>query len=128
MKLDVESLPGVGSGDVVLRTEPLVWAGSPELVAGLGPDEPLPLISFGPGWASADRVDRTLERSGLAHRTVLECPGLSGVQAAVEAGLGVAALNGGNLNGDHDVLEALRHQLVAALDAPTGATGDGRRR
>jgi DNA-binding transcriptional LysR family regulator len=87
-----------------------------------------------------DAAEESLKRSGVRWRTVLECPMLSGVQAAVDAGLGVSALNPRNLtpamvawedgpkdlpdlsevirtgsSADDEVLAALRETLSSAL-------------
>ncbi|MEM9565539.1 MAG: LysR substrate-binding domain-containing protein [Actinomycetota bacterium] len=77
--------------DVVLWRDDLRW------VAGGGhtfdPDEIVPVVSFGPGLIYHDQMIESLTRRGIGWRTVLECPMLSGVVAAVEAGLGIAALH-----------------------------------
>ena len=59
----------------------------------------LPVVNFGPGLAYLEAAERALDRAGIAWHTALECPMLTGVQAAVEAGLGVAALHPRNLTG-----------------------------
>ncbi len=76
-------------GDTELWREPI------QLMKAEGVDlhEPLPLISFGPGWAIDAHVESALNSWGGSWHEVLECPSLAGVQAAVTAGLGVAALN-----------------------------------
>lgn len=83
--------------DVVLWRDRLRW------VHGAGhrfePDtEPgeVPIVSFGPGLIYHDTMVDALTGGGLRPRVVLECPMLSGVRAAVEAGLGVAALHSAN--------------------------------
>ena len=101
----------------------------------------MPVVSFGPGLVYLDDAEESLKRGGLRWRTVLECPMLSGVQAAVEAGLGIAALNPRNVtdsmavwdhddslplpelcevirmsaDGDAEVLGALRDALASSL-------------
>lgn len=125
--------------DVELWREPLTWA------HGVGYDfdsgTVVPVVSFGPGLIYLDDAEESLNRGGLRWRTVLECPMLSGVQAAVEAGLGISALNPRNFtggmqvwehagdhplpelvevirtstDGDAEVLGALRDSLTAAL-------------
>lgn len=127
--------------DVVLWTEQLKWVHSAEHSFDL--DTPIPVVSFGPGLAYLEAAEESLRRSGVNWRTVLQCPMLSGVQAAVEAGLGVAALNPRNITepmtvwahndrhplpelsevirtgpgGDAALLTALRETLTAALTA-----------
>lgn len=125
--------------DVELWTEPLQWVHGSE--AEFTGDGVVPVVSFGPGLVYLDAVEESLKVSGLRWRTVLECPMLSGVQAAVEAGLGVCALNTRNITdamvpwsrgqkialprltevvrtgigGDPDVLGALREALATSL-------------
>jgi DNA-binding transcriptional LysR family regulator len=125
--------------DVVLWTEPLTWVHGFEV--RFDPSEVTPVVSFGPGLVYLDAAEESLRRGGLRWRTVLECPMLSGVQAAVEAGLGICALNTRNITssmaiwdraadhplphlsevirtlpgGDADVLAALRETLTNAL-------------
>ncbi len=81
--------------DVVLWTEQLAWVHSDEHIFPIA--DPVPVVSFGPGLVYLETAEESLKRSGATWRTVLECPMLSGVQAAVEAGLGIAALNPRNI-------------------------------
>lgn len=135
--------------DVVLWQEPLQW------VVGTGhrfdTDQEVPVVSFGPGLSYRDCAERSLAELGLRWRTVLESPMLTGVQTAVEAGLGVAALNPrvqtpamepwptGDLAGDGagrlpDVCEVIRvsgdgdseilQDLVASLEAALAGQPD----
>lgn len=125
--------------DVVLWSEPLTWVHGSE--ADFDVDEVIPVVSFGPGLVYLDEAEEALKSSGLRWRTVLECPMLSGVQAAVESGLGVCALNDRNITdamvpwkrgkklrlpnltevvrtgtgGDPAVLAALREALASSL-------------
>lgn len=125
--------------DVVLWTEPLTWVHGFEV--RFDPSEVTPVVSFGPGLVYLDAAEESLRRGGLRWRTILECPMLSGVQAAVEAGLGICALNTRNITssmaiwdraadhplphlsevirtlpgGDAEVLAALRETLTNAL-------------
>ncbi len=129
--------------DVVLWTDSITWAtgANHSFDPGTSSDSPLPVVSFGPGLVYLDEAEEALKRSGVRWRTVLECPMLSGVQAAVGAGLGVAALHSRNLTAemqvwehadrfpvpdisevirtgvgaDPEVLDALRDTLTAAL-------------
>ncbi len=125
--------------DVELWREPLQWVHGEEHV--FEKDDVVPVVSFGPGLVYLDEAEESLKRGGLRWRTVLECPMLSGVQAAVEAGLGIAALNPRNVtdamviwehddthplpelcevirmsvDGDAEVLGALRDALASSL-------------
>lgn len=125
--------------DVELWREPLTWVHGRE--HDFAPTEVVPVVTFGPGLVYLEESEESLKRGGLRWRTVLECPMLSGVQAAVESGLGIAALNTRNLTdemvtwehnerfhlpelcevirtapgGDPEVLAALRDALTTAL-------------
>lgn len=125
--------------DVVLWTEPLRWVHG--IDANIDTDAVVPVVSFGPGLVYLDSSEEALKRSGMRWRTVLECPMLSGVQAAIESGLGIAALNPRNITdgmvewsqgetlplpqltevirmgegADTEVLRALRDALATAL-------------
>ncbi len=125
--------------DVELWREPLDWYCGRE--HWFSRDEVVPVVSFGPGLVYLDAAEESLKSDGVRWRTVLECPMLSGVQAAVEAGLGVAALNTRNVtpdmqlwtdgpsavgpelcevvrtsqDGDVEILGALRSDLTSAL-------------
>jgi DNA-binding transcriptional LysR family regulator len=104
--------------------------------------ETVPLISFGPRCLYEPWLTTELDASGRAHRHAMECPSIQGVQAAVEAGLGIAVLNTPNLTetmrpwaglgslelpavafvlrtaasqARSELVDALRHHLSAAL-------------
>ena len=136
----VQVLEGeVRPDDVVLWTEPVQWVHRQGVSFAL--DQVVPVVSFGPGLVYLDASNETLARRGVRWRSVLECPMLSGVQAAVESGLGVCALNPRNHTpgmtiwehddalalpsisevirtgnaADPQLLTALRDELVAAL-------------
>ncbi len=80
--------------DVVLWQESVHW------MVGQGPgdptNQPIPVVSFGPGLAYLEHAEEALGLAGFQWRVALECPMLAGVQSAVEAGLGIAPLNTGN--------------------------------
>jgi DNA-binding transcriptional LysR family regulator len=125
--------------DVELWREQLKWVHGTD--HEFPADQVVPVVSFGPGLVYLDAAEESLKRGGLRWRTVLECPMLSGVQAAVESGLGIAALNPRNItetmttwtgnanhplpelcevirtsaDGDSDVLGALRDALASSL-------------
>ncbi|MEU3616320.1 LysR family transcriptional regulator [Streptomyces sp. NPDC006872] len=68
---------------------PLVWAAGPEVDLGL---DPLPLVLFSQPCRWRMPVLDTLKDSGYAWRIAFESTSLAGVQSAVRAGLGVAAV------------------------------------
>lgn len=80
-ELDVAVCAGAG-GDVIL---PMRWIGEPDL-ARL---DPLPLALLDPPCGFRDAALAALERSGRAWRIAVSGPSLSGLRAAVAAGLGL---------------------------------------
>ena len=85
----------VREDDVVLWQEPVHWMVGSDF-GGSPAGQPIPVVSFGQGLAYLEHAEESLGRAGFRWRVALECPMLSGVQSAVEAGLGVAPLNTGN--------------------------------
>ncbi len=126
--------------DLVLWSEDLVWVQG--LEAAIDPTGIVPLLSFGPDCTYGTQVDESFARAGIRTSLALECPSLRGVQSAVEAGLGVAAMNEQNMtsgmrlwpdghkvplprvsyvirtatHGDREPIEALRSELVRTLE------------
>ncbi len=129
----------VAPGDIVLWQEPLMWVHGVDQT--FDPADEVPIVTFGPGLVYLDVSEEALRIGGLRWRYVLECPMLNGVQAAVDAGLGLAALNPRNhtttmvtwehndrypmadlcevirtgLDADPEILDALRDALASAL-------------
>ena len=81
--------PGSDDG-VPLWRESLVWASGPEFQ--LRDNQPVPLIVFSRGCLYRDQVSQRLEAANRSWRVTYTSPNPAGVWAAVEAGLGVAAL------------------------------------
>jgi DNA-binding transcriptional LysR family regulator len=74
---------------------PLLWA----VGAGFGPaTDPVPLVLFSQPCRWRAGVLAALHRAGRAWRVVFESTSLAGIQAAVRAGLGAAALLPANLD------------------------------
>ena len=75
----------------------------------------VPLVSFGPRCLYEPWFGAAMETAGRRWHQVVECPSIQGVQAAVEAGLGVAVLNTPN------VTTAMRPWTGADLGPPSVA-------
>ncbi|MEM9204174.1 MAG: LysR family transcriptional regulator [Actinomycetota bacterium] len=100
-QVDVALLQVLDTG-TALRTDDDVWRRDELTVvqgsgADFGPVDEVPLISFGPDCLYEPWFASAMAERGRAWRTVMECPSIQGVQAAVEAGLGVAVLNSPNV-------------------------------
>ncbi|MBS7540567.1 LysR substrate-binding domain-containing protein [Ancylobacter lacus] len=98
--------PGDGTA-LASWTEPLVWVGAAGsgIEAGLpAPDEPVPLAVFSAGCIYRDRAIRAIEEAGRGWRIAYASQGLSGVQAAVAAGLGLSLLPREAVLAEHRVL------------------------
>lgn len=76
--------------DEVLWTDPLCWATSSQHV---GHDEPIGLITYGSDCCYAPIATKALRKAGITHRVAFAGQSSSSVEAAVEAGFGVAVLS-----------------------------------
>ena len=96
-EIDVALLQVLDTGDAV-RPADDVWRRD-ELTVVQAADadfdhvDEVPLISFGPQCLYEPWFASAMADAGRSYRTVMECPSIQGVQAAVTAGLGVAVLN-----------------------------------
>ena len=81
---------GEADGGIALWREPLVWADGGEAPERQGE---LPLVLFGEGCTCRDLALAALVKARKAWRVVYVSGGLSGVQAAVAAGLGVSPVS-----------------------------------
>lgn len=91
-----------GSGDCIAAwPETLVWAAG----AGFAPDAGLvPLVLFPPGCIYRLRAVRTLDKAGRPWRQAFGSQSLTGIQAAVAAGLGISVLPRTALLKEHRIL------------------------
>lgn len=83
--------------------ERLVWLAGKTVPLPTG-RAPLPLVAFMPGCLYRDRAIRALDATGRPWRIAYESPNLSGVQAAVAGGLGIALLEARIVGADHRLL------------------------
>lgn len=83
--------------DIHLWTEDLVFVTS---AADPFADQPIPFLDFGNCCYYNDFVHATLERAGIAFQTVFSAATSADVRAAVQAGIGVAAMSSRYLGGD----------------------------
>ncbi|HEY0836935.1 MAG TPA: LysR substrate-binding domain-containing protein [Azospirillum sp.] len=118
--------PGRPGATAVWR-EPLCWAAPRE--EAVHREDPLPLVLFPLGCVYRNRAVHELDAAGRAWRVAYCSPNLSGVQAAVTAGLGVSVLArsavpaAARVLGPADGLPALPDTELALLVA--GHAGDG---
>jgi DNA-binding transcriptional LysR family regulator len=103
----------------VIRREPMVWLGHPEL-ASL---DPLPIAVLDPPCGYIEAATQALRREGRPYTIVLRTPSLAGLRAALEAGLAVgcrtALMKSGSIEvlGPAERLPALP-DIAFALHAP----------
>ncbi|MGZ0220413.1 MAG: LysR family transcriptional regulator [Acidimicrobiales bacterium] len=145
-EIDIALIQVLDVNDAVRSTDEVWRRDELQVVQGTIADfdnvETVPLISFGPRCLYEPWLTTELDASGRAHRHAMECPSIQGVQAAVEAGLGVAVLNTPNLTetmrpwaglgslelpavafvlrtavsqASSELIDALRHHLSASL-------------
>jgi DNA-binding transcriptional LysR family regulator len=93
------------SGAVATWPEGLRWVTSKRFPVDHGRD-PLPLAAFEQGCLYRRRAIHLLEAAGRTWRVAYTSPNLSGIQAAVSAGLGVSILPDVAVLADHRVLGA----------------------
>jgi DNA-binding transcriptional LysR family regulator len=87
--------PGAIDGAVPLGTVPLAWYAAGELARpGATMPDPLPVVAYDAPCTVRDVGLEHLRRAGRRTEITAESPHLSGVRAAVRAGLGVALLSG----------------------------------
>ncbi|WP_151703092.1 LysR substrate-binding domain-containing protein [Nitrincola alkalilacustris] len=70
--------------------EPLSWISAPGFK--LEPGEPVPLVLYPKGCVYRQHITDALSSAGIPWRVVYSTPSLLGIQAAIEAGLGISAL------------------------------------
>ncbi len=88
---------GVQSTDIVLWSEDLVFVTS---AAESFDGEVVPILDFGHHCYYNEFTHDILSRAGIKHRTVFSAATSADVRAAVEAGIGVAAMSARYLGGD----------------------------
>ncbi len=72
-----------------IRSDKMVWLGGEDFV--LADNEPVPLVVFEPPCGFRDAAISSLNEAGREWEVVFTSPSLSGLRAAIEAGLGVTA-------------------------------------
>ena len=85
----IKRAPGDAHGTLVW-SDRFVWVTGTDLPS-LGPDEPVPLISYPPPSISRDVAIAALEAQGRPWRLVCTSDSVNGLHAAASAGLGVVA-------------------------------------
>ncbi|MFT5721585.1 MAG: DNA-binding transcriptional LysR family regulator [Motiliproteus sp.] len=70
--------------------EPLSWISSPGF--SFNPEQPLPLVLYPKGCLYRQQITKALNKAKIPWRVLYSTSSLQGIQAAIEAGLGVSAL------------------------------------
>ena len=90
-KIDLAFLSrGRRTKGIFIRSEPMIWVGTPEAQIWL--NRPLPVAIFEKGCISRQHAEHSLKRAMLDYRIVCSSDSLVGLLTAVEAGLAIAAL------------------------------------
>lgn len=110
--------------DTAYLPEPPRWSVRLPLVWAVGPGvdvhaDPLPLVLFSQPCRWRTPLLKTLDDAGRPWRVVFESTSLAGVQGAVRAGLGIAALLPANLEADMTAADN-GHALPALQDVHIG--------
>lgn len=84
-------------GDTVLWADEQRWISSPEWTYDVGP---VPLVTFGADGFYHARAKPVLDRAGIASSVVFSGPSTASVIAAIEAGVGVAAISSRSVSGE----------------------------
>lgn len=85
------------AGDTVLWADEQRWISSPEWTYDEGP---VPLVTFGADGFYHARARRILDRAGVDSSVVFSGPSTASVVAAIEAGVGVAAISSRSVSGE----------------------------
>lgn len=108
-------------GMQVLGRQPVRWLAAPGFARNAG--EPLPLVALEAPCVFRDMAVRALDRRGIAWRLAYVTSSLSGLRAAVRAGLGVTARTPLTRDDESDVGAALGlpalGELAVGLHLPT---------
>ena len=80
-----------GCPGVLLRMEPLVWAGSASNKS-IWKERPLPLALFGEGSTARAHALKALQQAKIPYRMSYESPAVQGLVSMVDAGLAIAPL------------------------------------
>lgn len=97
--------PGVAPGRVLWRETPL-WARGPD--SAIEALRPLPLVTFGESCVYRAAATTALDAAGVPWFPILECPGVTGVRAAIAAGVGIGVLAPRHLALPGGAIEAAR--------------------
>jgi len=104
LDLAVHEVETVGDGMVLLRRESLVWAMARQ--HDLLERDPLPVALFDRACWWRDAALQSLQASGRSYRVVFTSESVTGVAAAIEAGIAVGVLGQADLHGNLQVLGA----------------------
>ncbi len=102
LDIAVHEVERVGTGMVLLREEPLAWASS--RIHDLLDREPLPIALFGRACWWRDAALTSLNKANRSYRVVYSSESVTGVAAAIEAGIAVGVLGLSSLGDNLAVL------------------------
>lgn len=89
LDLAVGFIGAAAGAGVKVHSEPMLWFGARTFE--LSEDRPIPLIAFEPPCTFREAAIKSLNEAGREWEVVFSSPSLSGLRAAMEAGLGVTA-------------------------------------
>lgn len=98
-----------------IRTDKMVWLGSKEFF--VSDNDPVPLVVFEPPCGFREAAIRSLDQAGRNWEVVFTSPSLSGLRAAVEAGLGITVRTLDSFQGNlHPPLDTLHLPKLPSVD------------
>lgn len=86
----MDEYPGHSFEENDFIVEPLAWVSGPGF--SCKPDQPVPLVLYPKGCIYRQHITQALNKANIPWRVLYSTSSLLGIQAAIEAGLGVSAL------------------------------------
>ncbi len=86
----MDEYPGHNFDENDFIVEPLTWVSGPGF--SLNPDQPVPLVLYPKGCIYRQHITQALNKANIPWRVLYSTSSLLGIQAAIDAGLGISAL------------------------------------